>query len=240
MRTNKQPNNNGGYMKRVKENSKVAMLVAMFAITFTFNACGDDDNGNDGGTPLGSGSFNENSQVYNTDGTLYKGDGVIKITLYDYDGSHCQELNAGSVTNGVAAINISNDVNENCLVPPSSNLKPECKVTPSDVKTSDTEGGVSFHLEDSEGTIGYLEATSEGARPEESVTWVYASKAANAACDLAYESRGYAVNLYMNYNIAKGWNKYYQYYLDNSSEKKVTMKYSTSPILTKEVKWYLK
>jgi hypothetical protein len=33
------PNNNGGYMKRVKINSKVAMLVAMFAITFTFNGC---------------------------------------------------------------------------------------------------------------------------------------------------------------------------------------------------------
>jgi hypothetical protein len=40
--SNKQPNNNGGYMKRVRNNSKVAMLIAMFAITFTFTACGDD------------------------------------------------------------------------------------------------------------------------------------------------------------------------------------------------------
>jgi hypothetical protein len=58
---NKQPTNHGGYMKRVKINSKMVMLLAMFAMIFTFNACDGSGGGDDDGNSSSSGGDSSSS-----------------------------------------------------------------------------------------------------------------------------------------------------------------------------------
>ncbi len=82
--------------------SKLALSAAvMLALVFTF-----------GCSSGGGDSFNENLQIYNEDGTLYKGSGVIEILAYDEEGYN--EI-AGSVTNGIVKLELPKTIPDEYL-----------------------------------------------------------------------------------------------------------------------------
>jgi hypothetical protein len=106
-------------MKRVTNNSKMAMLVVMFAITFTFNACSSDapdDPNNPGGNPNNGGGASCGklmSQNLNVD--------VAGSVCYDNDPANCEKY--GRLYDWATAMKFPAKCNETL-----STTDPECAI----------------------------------------------------------------------------------------------------------------
>jgi hypothetical protein len=215
-------------MKRVKNNSKVAMLAVMFAMVFTFNAC-SDDNSDDGG------GFNENSQIFNEDGRQSNISGTIKVSLYwQNESDNGWEsgdtlINAGNVTNGVVSLKLPEIIPDKFLHPVGNIWEEEdgCTISDKSVKISEP---LRFDLYNGNENVGYLDAMYIDAETFEVIWYVYASKAVNINCNYKGDKGTMTANL----KYVKGFNKSY------SVRDSRNGKYSTDNILTKEVKWILK
>jgi len=92
-------------MNRIKFLSKTALVASLsLALALTFSCSSSDNNessdNNDGSVCSGDGiPFNENSQIYNGDGTLCKDSGVIKVRTYSDI-----LINTGVVANGIVQL----------------------------------------------------------------------------------------------------------------------------------------
>jgi hypothetical protein len=190
----------------------------MLAITFTLNACGDDDNSGDGGI-----DFNENSQIYNEDGTKFTLSGTIKAGLcggdcYSYDYTL---IDAGSVTNGVVNLKLPQTIPDELLHSVGSIWEEGDGCTVSDISAKISEPA-DIVLYNGNENVGNLTALYEDAEVVEFIYYIYAPKAVNINCDIA------------NMKYVKGWNKLYVVASSNNE------KFSTDNILTKELKWTLR
>ncbi|MDR0515987.1 MAG: hypothetical protein LBH25_02985 [Fibromonadaceae bacterium] len=87
---------------------QLALITAslVLALAFTLSCSSGDDGSNNGG-----GSFNENSQIVDGYGTPLTINGVIKLRLRGNDGNDIY-VNAGSVANGVANLQLPSTVSE--------------------------------------------------------------------------------------------------------------------------------
>jgi hypothetical protein len=204
------------------------------AITFTLNACGgsdDPDDPNNPNNPNGGGGvpFNENSQIYNRDGTKYEGSGDIEISLRnrniegsDYD----LEYIIGSVTNGIITLDNLPALPEEYL---EDFLEEEDKKNCTDYTKDIKVWGGSFYL-----TNRYLEAAYADEQIGEMMAYVYFSKTGKITCNLEHGPK-IGGNAIFNINATKGWNKMYM----KINMQNGYLEYSTNNILTKELKWML-
>jgi len=195
------------------------------AMAFTFSCSSDDSGGGD--------SFDVNSQVYNRDGTPYTGDGVINIEVIgDVDvgvsGPYNRPLiNAGSVTNGIAKLELPETIpNEYLETAPS----PRCTASPKDIKVLSsnfvlTNNNKKFRL--------FIVNADEQKKIAEYISYFYSSKAGKITCNIEEEDYKSTTTA----NVKAGWNKMYgrrSYAAGNEVEE-----WSTKNILTKEVRWTL-
>jgi len=206
------------------------MAAIGFALAFTFS-CSSDDGNNNGGTSSGSGGnlsspsgggvpFNDNSQVYNRDGSLFTGSGDIKIRN--------TSIIVGSVANGIVNLQLPT-IPEDLLKDLMSEARQQerCTEYPSGIKVLVSDNATAFMLTDDMGLLPIALNTREQAQ----IIWyLYASKAGKITCNWTGEQG------VVKYNIeAKaGWNKIYTVeYTDVKKE------LSTDNILTTEAKWTL-
>jgi hypothetical protein len=203
--------------------TKIALAAALvLAITFTLSCSSDGDDGV---------AFNENSQVYNEDGTEYKGDGDIK------DAS----TNFGSVTNGVVKLNLPETVpDEHFDDNDFDKLSEEfgCNFSQKNVKYRELK----FRLYNSNGErIGSLYAGYRDEQISESLTYLYFIKSIKGTCSYKDGDN----DRKMHIDAKKGWNKTYEvrkctsYNNENSKCDVWNIESSTNNILTREVKWIL-
>jgi hypothetical protein len=199
-------------MKRVKI---TLTAIVMFAIIFTLNACGGDDNNNDNGGV----DFNENSQIYYEDGSAYKGNGTIKLN----------GLIAGSVTNGVVSLRLPEITSDVGIYYPMHNEE-VCTISDHSAKVSEHVGFALYNGDEKVGSLGTYYFVEVPERILEKMNYVYASKAVNINCFFE-EMDGFTVR--SNFKYVKGWNKEYTVVYNRIEE------CSTDNILTKELKWTL-
>jgi hypothetical protein len=225
-------------LTNVRANSIRPLLTATLglAITFTLScSSGDDPDDNGGGGNNGSGGggnnqFNENSQIYNKDGSEYNGSGVIKIRLsysYDNSGNYSETaVNAGSVTNGIVKLELPPTISDEYLCYPEENnclylfwwglgdewglwgevdeIEKEnerCIVSPEDIKIFGTDN---FRLYDNnEKGIGklYGGVYHDDDGNEYFIEYLYFTKAAKITCDNKFKK--------FDINAKAGWNKVY-------------------------------
>jgi len=192
-----------------------------FAVAFTFSCSsggGDDDSGGQGS------SFNVNPQIYNEDGTLYKGSGLLDVTHHVRNGgssdSEWDHIRAGSVTNGVVNLELDK------VIPDDEYLEDFSKVFGyggdcPDLKGLKVAGGF-FVLTNNNGEyIGTMNIRYRDEQIQEEIFYMYFSETRKITCGGSTE------------NIKKGWNKIYRV-IDRVAGRRED---STNNILTKEVKW---
>ena len=213
------------------------------AFTLSCSSGSDDPPPNGGGTPNGGGKgalFNENSQIYNKDGTRYTGSGIIEASrgigcgggAVGPDGSGggmaCtwDHIRAGSVAGGIVNFELNEAVPDNEYLSDylDDNERHSCTSYPENIKVA----GGSFVLTSSNGNpLGRLFASSQN----EGIYYCYFSKPGKITCNLQYES----VNEIIDFNATNGWNKIYIRAYRKDGVK--IREFSTTDILTEEVKW---
>jgi len=166
---------------------------------------------------VGGGSFNENSQVYNNDGSLFTGSEVIKIKA--------MLINAGNITNGIVNLQLPTTIPDEYLtaLPIQASV---CTDYIDDVKAFFNYGGKFFVFgltNGSDDITKRLEMRDE--QSKEQIIYVYFSKAGKITCNTEYKKFNIQANL--------GWTKIY--YVKNGE----VDEFSTNNILTKEIKWIL-
>ena len=189
---------------------------------------GNNANGNGQGVP-----FNENSQIYYEDGTLYTGSGIIEATRsIGCFGDMCEwdHIRVGSVTSGIVNLEldkatITDEYLRDFL---NNNTQLSCTSYPENIKSFPKF----FVLTNSNKEyLGELDISYNDEQIFEGISYLYFSKAGKINC-----------NSNRNYNIdAKtGWNKIY-FHSNYSNGDMTERKYSTNNILTKEkeMKWIL-
>jgi hypothetical protein len=193
------------------------VLAATFglAMALTFSCSSNDDDKGGGNNNSGGGGvpFNENSQIYNTDGSLFIGSGVLSIK-----NKHTQEtlLNIGSVTNGIVNLQLPQTIPNEYLFVFKEN---GCTINPSYLNVFINEDV--FVLTNSSGeNIGKLYIGDE--QNSQGIQYWYFSKAGKITC-------GNIIDI----NAKAGWND--MYVVVNNGKKEL----STNNILTNEVKWTL-
>jgi hypothetical protein len=195
--------------------------------------------GGDGSSSSSSGgngqgvSFNENSQIYNEDGTLYKGSGVIKLYA---SGEYYNEIliDAGIVIRGVVNLNLSTNILDEYLYDfLNDDEQSSCTSYPKDIKVIGRyDKGYDFELSDNNGKyIGSLSLHYRDEQIFERIEYVYFSKAGKIACNLQDKGAEFIYNI----DAKKGWNVLYSSYNRSQDKKEI----STNNILTKEkeMKW---
>ena len=197
------------------------------ALVFTFSC---SSGGGDGGGVQGD-LLNVNPQIYNKDGTVYKGSGVIDVTshvgsggLYG-SGHEWDHIRAGSATNGIVNLNLPTNS------PPDGYLKDfleefkdlDCPTYPNGIKSA---GGFFVLADDNGKYIGTLNVRHMDEHIEEEIMYWYFSKAGKITCNFQN------LNV-VDINAKEGWNYIYSHYDSRTS------KISTKNILTKEVKWII-
>jgi len=208
----------------------------LLALVFTFSCSSGDDEGGGGGggtssdsgsgtTSSPSGGGNENSQIYNTDSTLFTDSGVIKILVIKYGYYDTLAINAGSVTNGIVNLEL-----------PTTTLPDEYVgdkyLDGSGDKcgyTHKTHSSGTFILTNNSGEhIGRLDYSYN--KGFEYITYEYFSKAQKIACNA--EGGIYDIDAKI------GWNKIYNSWQEDGN---THFKVSTNNILTKgkEMKWWI-
>jgi hypothetical protein len=223
--------------------SKLA-LVATFglALAFTFSCSSDkDDDKTPSGSPSGGGqggSFNENSQIYNKDGTRYTGSGIIDAGFIP------NLIRVGNVASGIVNLEL-NEVPDNEYLSEylddflDDGELARCISYPENIKFFGS-GSRRFVLTNSNGEdLGMLGASYEGEQMLEQIIYYYFSEAGKITCNFdvedVWEGGVDRYNKILNLDVIEGWNKiYFRGYLKNGIE---TWEFSTSDILTKEVKW---
>ena len=227
----------------MKTNSFLLVAIFGFALAFTFSCSSGGDDDSDGGL------FNVNPQIYNEDGTIYNGNGIMDVT--SYVGGSCSndectwewdQIRAGSVTNGIVNLNLSIGSPDEYLedfLPESSGF--DCSAYPKGIKWA---GGF-FVLTDNNGEyIGKLKVTHWDGQIEESIVYWYFSKTGKITCNRSeYDENGdgtvYKDNRIIDIDVKQGWNNIY--YRSSRTVGVNTVErnaeWSTKNILTKEVKW---
>jgi hypothetical protein len=225
-------------MNRVKNNSKVAMLAAMFAITFTLSCGGSNDDPDNGGDNNNGGGIS--SQVYNGDGTKYTGNGIIKIRLGYDDSDNIILINVGSITNGVIKFEFPKipDKYLEEFLEEGERSKRTCTDYPEGIKSFFVD---SFDLANSNGEVigefgnyhEYGEPYTDGSF-EEIIYYAYFTKTGKVAC--SYTAGPHRTQIF-NIDAKEGWNTiyYHRTYPNGISAEEI----STNNILTKELKWVL-
>jgi hypothetical protein len=190
----------------------------MLAMAFTFSCSGDDGN-NNGGTSNGSGGgggvpFNDNSQIYNTDGSLFTGSGVLKFV----DKNPPPSINAGSVANGIARLELPTTISNEYLKDfVDKNEQSFCTDYPNDIKVF-YASKMYFTLTNS--SIDKQMLIQDEVPGNQRIQYWYFSKAGKITC-------GNIIDI----NVKEGWNTIYQNASEGTS--------STNNILTKQVKWFI-
>ena len=231
-----------------------------FALTFTFSCSGGDDgdgnsNNSNGGfsSPSGGGSsssggrqgvpFNENSQIYDEDGVLYKGSGDIKISTSNSWQYNEILIDAGSVTNGIVNLKLPQtipdeyldkwfDVNDDenqlyCTSYPKYNIRTFVAQFVLISSNGDEIGSLSpYHLE-----------YEEKIRISERIDYYYFSKAGKVTCKYKEEREGYTYIDDKDYDVKEGWNTIYLH--RENTEKSKIHESSTNNILIKGVNWII-
>jgi len=234
-------------MNRVKFLSKIT-LAAIFglALALTFSCSGNDDpdglssasgsgdvssssvTGGGGGSSGGGGIlFNENSQIYNEDGSLFTGNGNLEM-IWDrdcrQDGSRffCTLYNSvivGNVTNGIVNLKLPKNFPNEYMID---------RMYCPDFKDYKWFFGPILLINDNEEIIGDLRIYNE---IQESMFYGYFSKAEKIACNLQGEVEEYV----FDFDVKEGWNNYYFRVENKTGVRVLTM--TTNNILTKEVKY---
>jgi hypothetical protein len=233
-------------MKRTKSILVAASMALAMALTFSCSSGNDPDD--NGGSNI-SGDFNENSQVYNRDGSAYTSSGVIEMALEGMGGHPVGEgsegsvnvnwdpsLFAGSVTNGVVNLELPRipDETRYFSVPNSG-----CTAFSEGVKIS----SVLFVLTNSNREfIGELEVGYIDEQIAENMEYWYFSKAGKFICDFeeedSYNDEIQKYRIAINIDAKAGWNKMYlktSYNEGNRTREEL----NTNNILTKEMRWTL-
>jgi len=237
--------------------NKHTLLTAIFiAMALTFFSCSSGGGGNkdddgdvvgglssssgisspssSGGASGGGISFNENSQIFNDDGSAYTGNGVIKMRFFHDKVYNCESLiDVGSVTNGIVTLASTIPTPpEECLVSPEQPSDFQCSsYFSNDAKATDAE----FQLYEGEEFIGFLFMLYEYGELEESIRYGYVSEEAAIICNGEFEKHGYAITINIKENVQIGWNKMYRQTITTSNS--MVHKSSSDNILTKELKW---
>jgi hypothetical protein len=233
--------------------------ILALAITFTLSCSGSDDPGNDPNNPNGGVGvpFNENSQVYNEDGTKYTGSGDIKIETCDKNHDNCIYIDAGKIEGGIVKLELTQAIPNKYLSKYISNIHEDdyatrCTDYPEDIEVFDigNDSRGSFVLTDNNGKlIGELAfvyvsdeffTTWEGIM--EGINYLYSTKAGKITCNYKQSYEGsLASTINVNIDAKAGWNKeYYHYDWDSRYSGGVSKaELSTNNILTKELKWLL-
>jgi len=190
------------------------------ATALTLSCSSGDDNNNDGGG--GGGSFTESSQLYRKDGSLYTGSGVIKIK---------QTYNAGKVENGKVSLNdplpaVSSDKLKAFMDDEYIESR-NCTNYPSDIQVLYDPDDLFALYGNDDKPIGPLQIMDE--QKKQFLLYIYFSQAGKITC-----SKGKKINI----DAKAGWNKIYVVDTKNTGVD-YNEEWSTTNILTKEVRWVL-
>jgi len=182
------------------------------ALAFTFSCSSSDDGDNGQGV-----SFNENSQVYDEDGSLFTGSGDIILD---------DEFPMGSVTNGIVHLELPTI--------PDGDLEDFKEAHSGNLDCTDYPNGIKYYFAEkivltnsSNRFIGILRIGNE---QYERIYYMYFSKAGKITCNWLASDGGV---LKYNLDVKAGWNKIYP------KKKSGTEEYSTNNTLIKEVKWII-
>jgi len=215
----------------------VLRLAISIALAFTFSCSSGGGSGGDDPDNGGNGqgvSFNENSQIYNTDGSIYKGSGVIEINSGNDCSGDCEwdHIRVGSVASGIVNLNLPPTIPDEYL----TNFRRYCADYLQDLKIYFVEPV----LTNSNGNyIGEL-VIRDKQNVEEGITYTYFSKSEKINCNSNEDDFNHlGFNYNFNIDVKKGWNKIYSK-ANYVNGKIATVEYSTNNILTKEVKWVIK
>jgi len=195
--------------------------------------------------------FNENSQVYREDGIPYKGNGVIKIYVWNDDENEYKiidNISAGSVTDGIVNFKLPTTISDGYLKPwIDEDEQKYCTNYPKDIKAfrgrfvlTNSNGDIITEL-----VIGIDQNRDKSDYEYQGIEYMYFSKAGKINCNFRYEidcavGEGGEGSVYSkeecdsgiihstNIDAKLGWNKVY--YRGNKS---------TNNILTEEVRWVL-
>ncbi|MDR2593800.1 MAG: hypothetical protein LBC87_03420 [Fibromonadaceae bacterium] len=214
-------------MNKTKSILRLAISIAL-AFTFSCSSGGDGENNwSGGGVP-----FNENSQIYNEYcnyedechiGEAYKGNGVIKISVYSEDKDTL--INAGSVKDGIVNLDLPTSIPNEYLRDFLSEQKQSyCTSYTKDIKVSKAY----LELIDSDGKhIGDLNLNTTDEKSGENIMYWYFSKAGKIAC--TYNNNIYDIDAKANWNTI--------YFHEEWTANSEIEKWSTTNILTREMKW---
>jgi len=206
-------------MNRIKFLSKITLAASLsLALAFTLSCSSTDNNNGKQGV-----SFEDNSQIYNSDGTLYKGSGAIKARIYDkYENKIL--INAGSVADGIVQLELP-------TIPDEYLLEEYLNEEDQRFCTSYTKGvkGLNgeFVLTNSNEDESYLVIGYRGDQLKEEIRYYYFSKAVKITCNFP-ENAGF-----VNIEAKAGWNRIYY------RKTKHTKEHSTNNILTEQVTWII-
>jgi len=226
-----------------KQLSKIALAASiMLAMAFTLS-CSDDKDDNSPGTGGGSDTqFNENSQVYYSNGTLFKGSGTLYVAgSYDhYNDGSVSEWNGvpiGSIVNGIVNLNSS------LSAPPSEYLNDflnvealSCSSYPEGIKAF---GGNFVLTNDNRDFLGSLDFLYKDQQIAEAIYYTYFSKEGKINCERPAGTGKGETGAILNLDVKVGWNKMYMRTTRNPALENKTNEYSTDNILTKKLKWVI-
>jgi hypothetical protein len=205
------------------------------ALVFTFSCTSDENSNGSGGSSVtggADGGGNQFSQIYNEDGTAYKGSGFIKIRAYDDESGGENLINAGSVTNGIVKLELPENIPDKYLIDffnEKFNTR-FCSDYPEDIKIFKNFSFV-LTTNDNEDYIDELLISYRDEQAREDIMYRYLTKTGKITCNYVFDD-GYVSK--SNLDVKAGWNKAYCRSNNTSDE------CSTKNILTKEMKWIIR
>lgn len=195
----------------------------------------------------------------------YTGDGVIKMWFIKqacYDGDdidycECQGnsdcaffVDVGTVTSGIVSLNLPTNVPEQYLVDwnalaeyfsDEDELIDGISVIPTDIKSNIANFGILFSNESELEMVwirGELQSIGNTRRGEEIHYWYFSEPATiDGTTEFFNNFFNYNVETTFQINANVGWNRIYMAYEDKININKEFWKYTTSNLLTKDVKW---
>jgi len=205
-------------MKMAKFISKIAYLAAFgLALEFTLSCSSSKDNSVEGV------SFNDNSQIYNADGTIYKGSGVIKARTYNEHENKIL-INAGNVVDGIVQLELPT-ITDEYLFREYLNDEDQkfCTSYTKGIKVFDGDFVLTSGNEDE----SYLVIAYRGDQLKEEIRYYYFPKAVKIICNFP-ENTGF-----INIEAKVGWNRIYYRKTNHTKE------HSTKNILAEQVTWII-
>jgi len=229
--------------------SKITLAATFgLALAFSFSCSSGDDNDDNGGGGGQGVPFNENSQIYDWDGSDYTGNGIIESVSGGVScGGNCVDgdcnrvckwngFKVGIVTNGIVKLELPDNIpDEHSVDFLEESLFSGCPDTYKDIKTN--SGGFGLFKSDKE-YVGGLVIRYADEQIYEQIAYMYFSKAGKITCNFKedVEEEGGLFNIDVDINAKKGWNKVYAKAKPNANGG-ADWKLTTNNILTKEMKW---